>query len=227
MRVLSLHRYPVKSLLGEALEAAQVDARGLSGDRRWAVVHPDGKLGSGKSSRRFRRTPGLLDLAAVLVDGRPVVRLPDGRSFGPGPGADAALAERLGVDVALREEDGEPFFDDGPVHLVTTSSLARLRDELGHDVPAGRFRANVVVETGDSAFAEDAWVGRGLALGEVRLRVAERMPRCVMVGMEQGALPDDRAVLPGVHRVNEGTFGVWATVVRPGRVAVGDPVALV
>jgi hypothetical protein len=227
VRVQELHRYPVKSLLGERLDAVEVDARGLVGDRAWAVVHPDGKLGSGKSSRRFRRTPGLLALAARSGPGAPVVGFPDGTWLGPSPELDAALGAHLGLDVALRPEEGAPFFDDGPVHLVTTASLAALAGELGHDVPAGRFRANLVLDGVDGAFAEDAWVGRELAVGGVRLQVADRMPRCVMVSMEQGEVPGDRTVLPGVTRLNEGTFGVWATVARPGRLAVGDPVALV
>lgn len=42
LRVRSLHLYPVKSLAGIALAASPVDERGLSGDRRWAVVDVDG-----------------------------------------------------------------------------------------------------------------------------------------------------------------------------------------
>jgi len=64
-RVASLHRYPVKSLAGESLAAVEVDARGLAGDRAWAVRDPDGKLGSGKSSRRFRKMDGLLLLSGA------------------------------------------------------------------------------------------------------------------------------------------------------------------
>ncbi len=44
MRVASLHRYPVKSLGGQAMEQALVEPRGLAGDRRWMVVTPDGRF---------------------------------------------------------------------------------------------------------------------------------------------------------------------------------------
>jgi uncharacterized protein len=54
-----LWRYPVKSLLGERLQAIEVEARGLQGDRRFAVTDRHGKIGSGKTTRRFRLLPGL------------------------------------------------------------------------------------------------------------------------------------------------------------------------
>ena len=50
-------RYPVKSLGGEQVAVCWADERGLAGDRVWAVQDRDGKLGSGKNSRRFRRRP--------------------------------------------------------------------------------------------------------------------------------------------------------------------------
>src|SRR5690348_8381947 len=40
-RVAGLWRYPVKSMAGESLEAADVSWHGLAGDRRWAFVRPD------------------------------------------------------------------------------------------------------------------------------------------------------------------------------------------
>ncbi|MEV3970271.1 MOSC N-terminal beta barrel domain-containing protein [Streptomyces sp. NPDC050698] len=52
-------RYPIKSIGGEVLDEAAVDARGLDGDRLYAVWDAEGKFGSGKNTRRFRRVPGL------------------------------------------------------------------------------------------------------------------------------------------------------------------------
>ena len=59
--VAELWRYPVKSLLGEQLQEVQVEERGVVGDRLYAVTDRRGKLGSGKTSRRFRRLEGLFD----------------------------------------------------------------------------------------------------------------------------------------------------------------------
>ena len=60
-RLAGIRRYPVKSLTGEELEHALIEHRGLAGDRLWSVRDPDGKLGSGKSSRRFRKMDGLME----------------------------------------------------------------------------------------------------------------------------------------------------------------------
>lgn len=49
-----IRRYPVKAMGGESLESVAVDARGLAGDRAYAVVDADGKLATGKHSQRFR-----------------------------------------------------------------------------------------------------------------------------------------------------------------------------
>ncbi|MFD0488374.1 MOSC N-terminal beta barrel domain-containing protein [Saccharopolyspora spinosporotrichia] len=48
-------RYPVKSVGGELVERADVDERGLVGDRLYAVRDAEGRFGSGKNTRRFRR----------------------------------------------------------------------------------------------------------------------------------------------------------------------------
>jgi uncharacterized protein len=71
MKVSEIRRYPVKSMLGEVLAAVDVEERGLSGDRLWAVRDPDGKFGSGKNTRRFRRTPGLFGLRAYAAQPAP------------------------------------------------------------------------------------------------------------------------------------------------------------
>ncbi|MFC8428277.1 MOSC N-terminal beta barrel domain-containing protein [Streptomyces sp. NPDC057253] len=61
-------RYPIKSTGGELLDRAEVEFRGLVGDRLFAVRDAQGKFGSGKNTRRFRRMPGLLQLRSRYVD---------------------------------------------------------------------------------------------------------------------------------------------------------------
>ncbi len=59
-KVRALFRYPVKSLAGETVSELSFNARGAVGDRRFALYDRDGKIGSGKSTRRFNRIEGLL-----------------------------------------------------------------------------------------------------------------------------------------------------------------------
>jgi uncharacterized protein YcbX len=82
--VISLWRYPVKSMMGEELNAAQVTERGLLGDRAYALVDSsDGKVVSAKNPRKW---PNLFDFRASFIEppragaNLPPVRitLPDG-----------------------------------------------------------------------------------------------------------------------------------------------------
>ena len=82
--IVSLWRYPVKSMMGEELNAAEVTRSGLLGDRAYALVDSsDGKVASAKNPRKW---PQLFDFRAMLADApragvkAPPVRitLPDG-----------------------------------------------------------------------------------------------------------------------------------------------------
>jgi uncharacterized protein len=82
--IVSLWRYPVKSMLGEELNVAEVTNRGLLGDRAYALVDSaDGKVASAKNPKKW---PQLFDCRAALADAPrtgakvPPVRitLPDG-----------------------------------------------------------------------------------------------------------------------------------------------------
>jgi uncharacterized protein YcbX len=230
--VTELHRYPVKSVLGEAMDAVRVDARGVEGDRVWAVYTDDGGIGSGKNSRRFRKVDGLLHLRATLGGHSPRVQLPDGSTLDAAdPGAGGVLSAHLGRPVELRPEGEVPHHDDSPLHLVTTTGLRTLAAEVGHVPEVARFRPNLVVDTLaaglDDGYPEDAWLGRRLAVGdEVVLTVDEPMPRCVMVDAEQRGLPGGGGVLKALGRVHDVDFGVQLSVVRGGTVRRGDTVRL-
>jgi uncharacterized protein len=73
--VVSLWRYPVKSMMGEELNAAEITERGLLGDRAYALVDSsDGKVASAKNPRKW---PQLFDFRAAFVDPpRPGAKLP-------------------------------------------------------------------------------------------------------------------------------------------------------
>ena len=232
--VTGLWRYPVKSVGGESRESLRLEARGVRGDRAWALRDAQGKLGSGKTTRRFRFFDGLLGFAAELpdrldaVDGepRPVLRFPDGRVFEAGdPAADAALSAWFGDTVALAPETDVPHLDSGPVHLLTSASLAWLRRALpDSDIDAARFRPNLLIATDDEGPVESGWIGRRLRIGEVLLQVREPTQRCAMVTAPQGALGRDLSILRELAQRVDACFGVYADVIVPGILRRGDPV---
>ena len=99
MRVAQLWRYPVKSMQGEPLDTAVLEADGLRGDRTWALRD----VTTGKVLTA-RREPRLLMATARLTDtGDPVVTLVDGTTvIGTGAAVDAALSQWLGRTVTWR-----------------------------------------------------------------------------------------------------------------------------
>ncbi|MFC8718423.1 MOSC domain-containing protein [Kitasatospora sp. NPDC057198] len=257
MIVTALHRHPVKSLLGEQVDRARIDAHGLDGDRRHALLDlTDGRIASAKEPRTWRR---LLTLRAEHTDGGVRITGPDGATLD-----DAGISALLGRPVRLisRRPDGavlhrsvpeqvlaagidaevehtvqefgsaaEPgsFFDFAPLHLVTTASLA--------GTPAARYRPNLVVDGGGEPYAENGWVGRELAVGpELRLRVIAATPRCAIPTLAHGPLPTDPEALRRPARENRvrplpdmpplPCVGVYAQVVTPGTIGVGDTITL-
>jgi uncharacterized protein YcbX len=120
------------------------------------------------------------------------------------------------------------FFDGAAVHLLTTATLGRLRTSSpASDFDLRRFRPNFLIQTDASTnFIENDWIGRTLTLGAVQLRVDGPCPRCVMTTLTQGGLPRDIAALRTAVQQNGGNVGVYATVIRGGRVRQGDSLAV-
>jgi len=263
--VVSLWRYPIKAMMGEELNAAEVTERGLLGDRAYALVDiSDGKAATAKNPRKW---PRLFDFRAAFIEPvrlaakLPPVRitLPDGTTVTSDHGdLDQTLSKALEREVVFRAAQGGAvnaeeywpdmdgldhrdtvtdftlpegtFFDVAMVHLLTTATL----DRLGELYPQGRFevrrfRPNIVVQlaSGETGFAENAWVGRTLTIGPaVRLRITGPCGRCVMTTLAQGDLPRDPGILRTAAQHNHANVGVYAAVVEGGAIRRGDLVRI-
>ncbi len=127
------------------------------------------------------------------------------------------------------------FFDVSVLHLLTTSTLAelaRLQPDGAFDVR--RYRPNVLVQTDEPGFLENAWVGHRLALGDgAVMRVDLPTMRCIMTTLAQEDLPRDPSLLRTIassNRLEIGGLGSWACAgvygdaTAPGTVRVGDEV---
>jgi uncharacterized protein YcbX len=103
-RVVDVLRYPVKSAVGERLQAVDVEEGGLRGDRAWACIDAaDGTVGSAKHPGRWGR---LLDVRATIaevgVEDPPVTVHVNGQQHLAGTDeVDAALTAHLGRPVRL------------------------------------------------------------------------------------------------------------------------------
>ena len=223
--VSQLWRYPVKSFRGERVEEVLLDARGVVGDRVFAVRDTNGKLGSGKTTRRFRLLRDLFGFSAETDREGVVVRAPQGACLRVGdPALDALLSARYGEQLAVVPEGTVSHFDAGPVHVLTTSSLGWVATEYGSTGgDARRYRPNIVVETGeDEALVEEGWVGAGLSIGSCLLQVSGTVERCAMPTFHQDALPRTPGLLQFLVQRNQSMLGVYASVVSPGTIRIGD-----
>lgn len=224
-RVLSLRRYPVKSMGGEYLGAVEFDARGMVGDRRCAVVDADGHLASGKSTARFRRYDPVFDYSALTSGNGEIVVRRGGSEWRVGePSLNAELSAAFGADVQVREEDGVPHHDEGAVSLISTGTLDWCAQNLDVDLDPRRLRVNIVIEN-DEPFIEESWLGNTVAIGDSVLRIAKRIPRCRMVDIRQDGFAPEKPLLKPLARQRDMCLAVYADVIRPGAVTVGAPVS--
>jgi uncharacterized protein YcbX len=167
---------------------------------------------------------------------------PDVEGADPGGKRDAVVPQKLGsaLFASLGRVSPVPvgsFLDVCPVSVLTSSTLARLSElqpQSSFDVR--RFRMNVILRTERFGLIENEWVGHALALGDAtRLSVTLLDPRCVMVTLAQDDLPKDTNVLRTLVHHNRvqvddlGRFpcaGVYAVVITPGTLRIGDHVVL-
>jgi uncharacterized protein len=264
-KVVSLWRYPVKSMMGEELNSSYLTERGLIGDRTYALIDKQtGKVVSAKNPAKWGK---LFDFRAVFIDSLqtadniPDVRitLPDGSQiFSNQEEIDHSLSKVLGQEVSLMKATldnpgyeeywpdiegiahrelvtdeimpSKTFFDIAVIHILTTSTINRLRELY----PEGRFevrrfRPNIVVEStlGKKDFVENSWVDKKITIGEeVVMKITAPCTRCVMITLPQADLPKDLGILRTVAKYNQVHAGVYASVHRGGTIRRGDTVQL-
>lgn len=228
MRVARVWRYPVKSLLGQGSEFIDVVAGGVVADRRYAIREASGRLGSGKNTDRFRKIDGLFHYHARYDGERAILAFPDGTEMdADDPEIGTLLSAALGQPVSLEREDDGAFVDDGQLHLLTTASLDWLQRTLP-EVTADerRFRPNLVIECPGDGPVEQDWIGRTLRIGDqAALCIVTPTERCAMIAFEQdGGVTHEPRVLRHISQNAGLIFGVYADIVSPGRVRVGDAV---
>jgi uncharacterized protein YcbX len=124
-------------------------------------------------------------------------------------------------------EAGAMSFTDVPencISIIGEESIAELGARIGRALDPQRFRANVYL-AGGAPFAEFGWLGREVTLGDVVVRPFARIPRCAATSVDPETGERDVAV-PKELKQHFGhvDMGVYAEVVRGGRVAVGDAV---
>lgn len=100
--VSAIHRYPVKSMLGEELETVPLDQRGVVGDRRYALI--DDETGKVVSAKRPRRWGRMFELTGHTAGDGAVVAFPGGEAVAvDDPKLSIRLSEFFGRPVSVAD----------------------------------------------------------------------------------------------------------------------------
>ena len=195
MRITTVRRYPVKSMLGEQLGEVRLEAAGVEHDRGFALI--DATTGLVATAKHPRLWRDLLKYSSTVAGDRVLITSPAGWTLDArDPGVDELLSDGLGRPVRLRSDRPsaatverpapEDVLDRGVEAEVPAATL-----EIGGGTPGStfvdyapvhlitsatldrigtehvRYRPNIVVETpaGTEAFVENDWVGRELHVG--------------------------------------------------------------
>ncbi|MFG1277692.1 MOSC domain-containing protein [Xanthobacter autotrophicus] len=247
----AIYRHPVKGLSPEALDAVTLEAGAFfPNDRLYAVENgpsgfdPDAPAYRPKTAflmlMRDARLAGLASryeqetaTLTLALDGHEAVRADlstaDGRAE-----VEAFLTFYMGEEARgplrlLTAPEGFRFTDSvrsGFLSLLNLDSVRDLEVRMGAPLDPRRFRMNLHLE-GWPAGAELELAGQRLKMGTAEIAVLKRTERCAAVNVNPQTAARDLNVVKGLMVAYGHTdCGIYAKVVRSGRVAVGDTVAL-
>ncbi|HZT88576.1 MAG TPA: MOSC domain-containing protein [Stellaceae bacterium] len=253
--ITDIYRYPVKGLSPERLDRVSLAPREcLPQDRRFAIalgstvfdphepkwlpktqfimLMRDEKLAQLQTA--FDPDSEILTVAqngAVLLRER-ITREDGARRIA------AFYADFLGDPtkgmLRVVEAPGHAFADarrkpnattDKYVSLINRGSIRALEAAIGAPVDPLRFRANVYFD-GAAPWSELDWLGRDIALGEVRLHGISAITRCAATEVNPTTAQRDLEIVAGLQRhFSHNLMGIYAEVVTGGDIALGDTVA--
>ncbi len=242
---------PVKGFGLQHPGSVDLTEPGIPSNRRFHLVDAQGRLFTGarhgplvQLQASFDRVAGALSI--VFPDGATIVAPADqdgpahvtdmwGRPV-PGRIVRGSLAEAVstwvGQPLRLVRTDAEGDGSDvEPLSLVSLASVRDLGARNGRpELDPRRFRMNLELD-GCGPFEEDTWAGQRIRVGEAVIRVLGPIPRCVVTTHDPAngrkdfdtlrRIADYRPLMQSPRGV---PFGMYATVLDPGRASAGDQV---
>jgi uncharacterized protein len=231
--VEALFRYPVKSMSGEPVEAAELGWHGLDGDRRLAFRRADDR--GGFPWLTASKLPELILFAPQRRDPAHAgslpthVRTPEGEELPLfGPELAAEVGRRHGSPVEMTHLN-RGIFDEASLSVITSATVGEIGRLAAQRPDVRRFRPNILIASVRSVpFEEDGWVGGVLTFGDApepaAIGITNRDERCSMVNFDPDSARSAPEVLKAIVRERDNKAGVYGTVTRRGRLAVGQPV---
>jgi uncharacterized protein YcbX len=250
-RVARISIAPVKALGLVHPDEVELGPRGVAGNRRFWLVEADGRLVSNKRHRTLlqvrpewdeqtrelaltfpdgTRVDGVVELGDDVFD-QPMYSYPvkSRRVHGPW---EEAISRFAGQPLTLlwAEEGAPDRLYAGTTTLVSRESVARVAEAAGEAaIDPRRFRMTFDIE-GVRPHEEDDWIGTEVRVGAATVKVHGDVGRCAITTLDPDtgeSTVDTLRALASYRKdgVKEPLpLGVYAAVVVPGRVRVGDEV---
>ena len=243
---------PVRALGLHHPREIRVEHHGVPDDRRYLILSQDGRIFDGTKlgtlvqiRAELEHDPERLSLTLPnddVVEGpvaldEPISVTAYGRTFMArpviGPWA-RALSAYAGKQLTfVRAERLDHAFDRHPVSIVSTASVEELGRHLDPTQPVDARRFRMLLElAGAEPHQEDEWMGHDVRIGEVVVHVNAFDPRCVITTQDPETglrdIPTLHAI-KGYRGLRDGKhidFGVYAEVVKPGTIRIGDEVSV-
>lgn len=252
--VTSITYAPVKGLALHRVDEVELELAGVRENRRFHLISDEGRMVNGKVEGALVRVAatadrdgttlslrfpdgslleGAVELGATVETdffGRPAAGRLVGGEYAEALSAFAGRPLRL---VRLTEPGaGSDRGIGASVSVVSAGTLEVLAREAGEErIDARRFRMLFGID-GVEPHAEDAWVGRRVAIGAAVVRLQSFVGRCVVTSQDPDTgVPDldTLRIIKGYRSHVESDealpIGVWGSVEQPGRVRVGDSIA--
>lgn len=230
--VEALYRYPVKSMAGESVSNSDVGWYGLDGDRRLAFRRVADR--GGFPWLQASRLPELVRFVPVrlgpAVGKLPThVRTPEGQELTVfGEELASEVGRRHGSPVEMMHLD-RGIFDEASVSVISSATVNEVARLVEQRPDVRRFRPNILISSQRGVpFEEDEWVGGILWFGDLKegtaIGITNRDERCSIVNVDPDSARPNPEVLKAVVRVRDNKTGVYGTVTRRGRVAIGQSV---
>jgi uncharacterized protein YcbX len=243
--LVEITRHPLKGHGRESLAAVELAAgQCLPWDRHWAVAHEAARLVPGWNPcvnfARAAKAPALMAISSVLDEATGILTLthPDRGSLSFRPDDPADLPRFLDWVRPLNPPDraqpaqivaagrGMTDSDFPSVSILSRASVDDLSARMGHRLDPARFRGNLWLD-GAAPWAEWDFVGREIRIGDAILKIEEPITRCSATTVDPATGRSDADTLTALDRhIGHKDFGLYATVVQGGRIAVGDGWAL-
>jgi uncharacterized protein YcbX len=252
VRVELLTITPIKGTALHHPDAVELRETGAVGDRAFFMIDESDKLLSLTRTGAFASLRAELGAELLLWEGEEVVcrgpvragppvwadfygfKLVHGRVL-DGPWTEV-LSNRAGQSVRLvRADAAGGGIDIGPVTVLGSASVERLAAEAGEPVDPRRFRMLIGLST-DEPHVEDTWRGMRLVGEQVELRIGDPVARCAAITRDPDRGRRDQQLVRlirdyrGTCELSRGPgvpFGVYAHVLRPGRLAAGERLKLI